>query len=118
MEYVWITGKRFGFEFSTFDSPRDHPQRIQSDDVRRNREAVPEARRTKTTHTSEDRLNQGTLPMPTFATNPLTKSSTVPVELPQSHMVGQRQQISELQFDRFPDPQTFSSVENAIQKLK
>ena len=44
----------FGNQFSTFDSPRDHPQRIQSDDVRRNREAVPEAGRSKTIHTSED----------------------------------------------------------------
>ena len=31
----------FGNQFSTFDSPRDHPQRINSDDVQRNREAVP-----------------------------------------------------------------------------
>ena len=38
----------FGNQFSTFDSPRDVPQRISSDDVQRNREAVPEARRTKT----------------------------------------------------------------------
>ena len=29
----------FGNQFSTFDSPRDHPQRIQPDDVQRNREA-------------------------------------------------------------------------------
>ena len=50
----------FGNQFSTFDSPRDRPHRIQSDDVQRNREAVPEAGRTKTIHTSEDRLNQGT----------------------------------------------------------
>ena len=92
----------FGNQFSTFDSPRDHPQRIQSDDAQRNREAVPEARRTKTIHTSEDRQNQGTIPMPTFATRPLTTSSTIPVELPQNYMVGQqRQQISELQFDKF-----------------
>ena len=41
---------------------RDHPQRIQSDDLQRNREAVPEAG--KTLHTSEDRLNHGTIPMP------------------------------------------------------
>ena len=54
---------------STFDSPRDHPQRFQFDDVHRNRKAAPEAERTKTIHTSEDRLNQG--PMPTFATRPL-----------------------------------------------
>ena len=45
----------FGKPFSTFDSPRDHPPRIQPDDVQRNREAVPEAGRTKTIHTSEDR---------------------------------------------------------------
>ena len=45
----------FGNPFSTFDSPRDHPQRIQLDDVQRSREAVKEARRTKTIHTREDR---------------------------------------------------------------
>ena len=56
----------FGHQVSTFDSPRDLPQRISSDDVQRNREADPEARRTKNTLTSEDRLNQGTIPMPTF----------------------------------------------------
>ena len=98
----------FGNQFSTFDSPRDHPQRIQSDDVQRNREAVPEAGRTKTIHTSEDRLNQGTIPMPIFATKRLTTSSTMPVELWQNYMVAQqRQQISELQFDKFPNPQSF-----------
>ena len=31
----------FGNQFSTCDSPRDHPQRIQSDDVQGNQEAVP-----------------------------------------------------------------------------
>ena len=95
-------------QFSTFDSPRDQPQRIQSDDVQRNQEVVPEAGRTKTSQTSEDRQNQGTIPMPTFATKPLTTSSTTIVELPQNHMVGQQsQQISELQFDKFPYPQSF-----------
>ena len=74
----------FGNQFSTLDSPRDYPQRIQSDDVQRNREADPEAGRTKTIHTSEDRQNQGTIPMPTFATRLLTTSSATPVELPQS----------------------------------
>ena len=35
-------------------------------------------------------------------------SSTKPVELPQNYVVGQqRQQISELQFDKFPNPQSF-----------
>ena len=89
----------FGNQSSTFDSPRDHPQRLQSDDVQRNREAVvTEAGRTKISHTSEDRLNQGTIPMPTFATKLWTTSSTMPLELPQNYTVGQqRQQISELQ---------------------
>ena len=99
----------FGNQFSTFDTPRDHPLRTRSDDVQRNGEAVPEAGRTKTIHTSEDRLNHGTIPMPTFATRPLTSSSTMLVKLPQNYMVGQqRQQISELQFDKFPNPQSFS----------
>ena len=65
--------------------------------MQRNREAAPEAGGTKTTHTSEDKLNQGTIPMRTIATKPSTTSSTMPVELPQNYMVGlQRQQISEL----------------------
>ena len=58
----------FGNQISTFDSSRNQTQRIQSADQQRNREAVPEARRTKTIHTSEDRLNQRTIPMPTLAT--------------------------------------------------
>ena len=63
----------------------------------------PEAGRTKIIHTSEDRQNQGTIPMPTFATRLSTVSSTILVELPQNNMVGQqRQQISE--FDKFPKP--------------
>ena len=37
----------FGNQFSTFDSRRDYPQRIQFDDVQRNREAALEAGRTK-----------------------------------------------------------------------
>ena len=105
----------FGNEYSTFDSPRDYSQSIQSDDVHRNRKAVPEAGRTKTSHTSEDRQNQGTIPMPTFATRPLTSSSTIQVELPQNYMVGQqRQQILELQFDKFLYPQSFFSVEKSM----
>ena len=113
-----------GNHFFTFDSPRDHPQIIESDDVQRGllhrnpsqgihcaipRETdfVLEARRTETMHTSYDRQNQDTIPMPTFASRPLT--STIPVELPQKYMVGQqRQQISELQFDKFHNPQSFS----------
>ena len=55
-----------------------------------------------------DRQNQSTIPMPTFATRPLTTSSTMLVELPQNYMVGQqRQQTSELQYDKIPNPQPF-----------
>ena len=98
----------FGNQCSMFDSPRDYPQRIQSDNVHGNREAVPEAGRTKTIHTSEDRQIHGTIPMPTCATKPWTTSSTMPVELPLNYMVRQqRQQTSELQFDRFPIPHSF-----------
>ena len=87
----------FGNQFSMCDSSRNHPRRIQS-----------EAGRTKTIHTSEDRLNLCTIPMPTSATKPWTTSSTILVELPQNYKVGQqRQQISELQFDKFPNPQSF-----------
>ena len=46
--------------------------------------------------------------MPTFARRPPTMSSFVPVDTPQSSLFGQqRQQISELQFDKFPIPQSF-----------
>ena len=89
----------FGNQFSTFDSPRDFPQRISSDDVQRNREAAPEA---------EDGQNYGTIPMPMFATRPMTMNSKRPVNIPQNYMVGQQgQQIPKLQFDKFPNPQSF-----------
>ena len=46
--------------------------------------------------------------MPTFARIPPTMSSFTPVDIPQSSTVGQqRQQISELQFDKFPTPSSF-----------
>ena len=46
-----------------------------------------------------------TIPMPTFARRPSTMSSLLLVDIPQNSMVGQqRQQISELQFDKFRTP--------------
>ena len=66
----------FGNQFSTFHSPRDHPQRIQSDDVLKERGVVPGDGRTEAIRTSDDGQNQGTIPMPTFATRPLSMSST------------------------------------------
>ena len=52
----------FGNQFSTCDSPRDHPQRIPSDDVERNREAAPLdlQPKVKTSLTSEDGQNYST----------------------------------------------------------
>ena len=56
----------------------------------------------------EDRIND-TIPMPTFARRPSTMSSSFPVVFPQNSMaVRQRLQISELQFDKFSTPSSFS----------
>ena len=76
--------KRKSRQLSTFDSPRDHPQGIQSDDVQRERGVVTGDGRTETIRTSDDGQTQGTIPMLTFATRPLYMSSTIPVELPQN----------------------------------
>ena len=62
-------------------------------------------RRLKRSLTSEDGQNYGTIQIPMFASRPLTTSSKHPVDIPQNYVVGQqRQQMSELQFDRFPNP--------------
>ena len=82
--------KRFWNQFSTFDSPRDFPQRISSENVHRNREAIPHQPKVKASLTSGDGQNNGTIPMPTFASRPLTTSSTIPVELPQNYVGGQQ----------------------------
>ena len=47
----------FGHRFSTFDSPRDFPQRISSDDVQRNREAAFGDPKVKPSLISEDGQN-------------------------------------------------------------
>ena len=97
----------FGNQFSTFGSPRDFPQRISYDEVQRNREAVPLdlQPKVKTSLTSEDGQNYGTMPMQIFASRPLTTRSKHPVDIRKNSVVGQqRQHISELQFDKFPNP--------------
>ena len=54
----------------------------------------------------EERIGS-TFPMPTFARRTPTMRSFMPLDIPKSSIVGkQRQQISELQFDKFPDPQS------------
>ena len=46
--------------------------------------------------------------MPMFASRPLTTNSKHPVDIPQNCVVGQqRQQMSDLQFDKFPTPSLF-----------
>ena len=73
-------------------------------DTRREKESVPQAIGTGTSFARDDEQNKGTIPMPVFARRPSTVSSLIPVDIPQNP---QRQQISELQFDKFPTPHSF-----------
>ena len=57
----------------------------------------------------EERIGS-TIPMPTFASRPSTKSSTIPVELPQNYMVRQQRQQTHT-FNVF-------LLEDKIQKLR
>ena len=110
MESIRSTGKRFWKSISYVWFTSRFPQRISFENVQRKREAVPLNLQPKmlASLTSEDGQNYGTIPMHTFASRPLTTNSTIPVELPQNDVVGQeRQQISELQFDKFPTPSSF-----------
>ena len=55
----------------------------------------------------EERIGS-TIPMPTFASRPSTMNSFMPMDISKSSMFGQqRQQISELQFDKFSTPSSF-----------
>ena len=98
-----------GFEnqFSTFDSLRDHPQGTHPCAPQREQESVPQAAGIGTLFARDDKQNKGTIPMPTFAGRSSTMCSSTPVDFPYNSMAGQqRQQISELQFDKFPCPQS------------
>ena len=82
--------------------------KIHSGASQRERGSVPQTTGTDTFFTRDDKQSRGTIPMPAIARRPSTMSSLIPVELPQNSMVGQqRQQILELQFDKFPNPQSF-----------
>ena len=62
----------------------------------------------------DDEQDRRTIPM-IFARRPSTMSSLIP--LPQSSVVEQqRQQVSEPQLDKFPQPQSFFGVENSNSK--
>ena len=53
--------------------------------------------------------------MPMFSRKPSTMSSSIPVDIPQNPMVGQkRQKISELQFDKLATPLSFLMLEDKI----
>ena len=107
----------FGNQLSSFDSPRDHPQGIQSCAPQRKRGSVPQAAGSKTLFARDDKQHRDTVPLLTFAGRPSTMSSTIPVDFPQNSMVGQqRQQISELQFDKLPKSPIILVLEDTIQK--
>ena len=56
----------------------------------------------------EERIGS-TKPMPSFARRPSTMNSFFPAEVPQNSVADQqRLQISELHFDKYPTPSTFS----------
>ena len=61
--------------------------------------------------TREEERTGSTIPMRTFAR---TMSSFIPVDIPQSSMVGQHRQ-SEFQFGKFPPP-LFIMLEDMIQE--
>ena len=97
-----------GDQISTFGSPGNYSQGIHHHETQRETESVPRAIGTGTSFARDDDQNKGRIPMPMFARRPSTMSSPIPVDIPQNSMVGQeRQQISELQFDKFPSPQSF-----------
>ena len=110
--YTWNTSglqeNVLGNQYSTLDSRRDHPQGIHSGAPQRERGSVPQAAGSETLFARNDKQNRGTNPMPTFAGRPSTMSSAIPVDFPKNSVVGQqRQQMSQLQFDKFLNPRSF-----------
>ena len=75
-----LQGIVFGNQFSTFDSPRDHPQGIHSCAPQRERGSVPQATGTGTLIARGDKQNTDTIPMPTFARRPSNMSFAIPVD--------------------------------------
>ena len=114
MEDILVAPNIFGNQFSTFDSPRDRPQGVHCCKTQREQGPVPQAAGTGTPCSQEETKNRGTIPKPTFAGKPSTVSSLIPVEFPHNSMVGQ--QISVLQSDKLPHPQSFLFWKNTSQK--
>ena len=118
MESIWITGKRFfGKQFSTLDSFSRfsskkfiwrRAKKLTSSLWRsEGKNKSDKWRRTKLWHNSNADVCDKTFDYEFFKKL---------VDIPQNYVVGQqRQQISELQFDRFPDPSSFLVWGNKIQ---
>ena len=106
-----------GNQLSTFDSSPNHRQGIHCCTTPIETGSVPQAIGTGTCFARDEERIKGTIPMPTIAKKPSTMSSFILPHIPQYSVVGQqRQQTSELQFDRFPSPQSFLMLEEKIQK--
>ena len=102
----------FGNQCSVVDSSRNHQEGIHHSTTQGTAGPIG----TGTLVAIDEDRNMGTNPMPTFARRPSTMSSLSPVDIPQNSIVGQqRQQISELQFDKYPTPQSFFMFEAKIQ---
>ena len=102
-------GNVFSDQFSTFDSSKNHHQGIHHCETPRETGSVP-VQLIQGLLSQEMTIELGAqFPMPTFARWSSTMSSLLPVENSQTSVVGQqRQQVSELQFDKFPTLSTFS----------
>ena len=108
----------FGNQCSTVDSSRNHCQRIHHSVTPGATGSVPVHFGSGTPFARDEDLNRGTIPTSTFARRPSTISSLFSVDIPQNSMVGQqRQQISDLQFEK---SYTFYilMLEDKIQKTK
>ena len=97
-----------GNQFSTFDSPRDHPQGLQSCAPQREWGPVPQATGTETLFERDDKQNRDTIPMPTFATEPSTMSSLILEDIPQNSMVDSKDsKFRNCNSTNSPNPQSF-----------
>ena len=99
----------FGNPRPMFESPQTCYQGILNSTAEGATGTVPVHRGTGTPVARDEERIGSTNPMPMFAGTPSTMNSFLSVRIPLNSMVGQqRQQISELQFDKFPTPSTFS----------
>ena len=107
MGYMWITGKRFlVITLQTWFAPKSFSRNSSWRNAKRDRISST-SNWNRTSFGRDDEQNKGTIPLSMFARRLSTMSSSIPVEIPQNPIIGQqRQQISELQFDKFPTPKS------------